>query len=375
MFIYSLTLEQYHSICDWNLGKHRRFDLSASTTVSLGAVFHCPSDPLEDSVEIAFLPSAEAPRLGEWTTLERGTGKVMPNGWTRFQSGDVIDNALYLSFTIFPDRHTWLSQANHIFRRLHLFNFEDYVIVDVIFFFLDILETTKNPPAGFLFLCPKEDFLTGSASFCWPACPAYWSLDPSGIDRLSSGDATQLGFPTLELTTEAMGDYWDDGVYEGLSQFHQAKGFDPYSQDIARHLGLPLFQLSSEVEAPFAYGMSIIENRQSNQVGSDGEDSDADIDSDCNSPDTQDCEPEYLLISACDASDPDVDAVTMPNEEEVHHPLSGYDGSEYREESNCGNQKMFAPPRSLNALMSIQLVSFLFLGLSWVYDHVSVSFV
>ncbi|KAF7377111.1 hypothetical protein MSAN_00130100 [Mycena sanguinolenta] len=344
----------------------RRANIDASISPPLQL---CPSEQYfivpailsEDSAEIAFLPSTEAPRLGEWTILERGTGKVMPNGWTRyFFSGDVIDNALYLSFTIFPDRYTWLSQANHMFRRLHLSDFEDYVVVDAIFFFLDILETARDPPMGFLFLCPKEDFQTGSSSFCWPACPAYWSLDPSGIDRLSPGDATEFGFPTLELTTEVLGDYWDDSVYEGLRQFHQARGFDPYSQNIALHLDLPLFQLSSEVDALFAY------------VGLDGEDSDADIDSDCNSPDTQGYEPEYSLISARDDPDPDVDAVTVPNEEEVHHPLSRHDGSEHQE-SNCGSQKMFAPSRSSNVLMSIQLVLISFLGLSWVYDHVSVS--
>ncbi|KAJ7446090.1 hypothetical protein FB451DRAFT_791228 [Mycena latifolia] len=51
----------------------------------------------------------------------------------------------------------------------------------------------------------------------------------------------------------AWGYCWDTRVYAGLRQFHKAKGFEPCSQDLARHLGHPLFQLSSGVEAPFVY--------------------------------------------------------------------------------------------------------------------------
>ncbi|KAJ6462828.1 hypothetical protein C8R45DRAFT_788709, partial [Mycena sanguinolenta] len=65
---------------------------------------------------------------------------------------------------------------------------------------------------------------------------AYWPLDPSGVDCLSPEDATQLGFPSFEPTTRVDGMYWDSSVYEGLRQFHEGKGFDPYSQDVARHL-------------------------------------------------------------------------------------------------------------------------------------------
>ncbi|KAF7377041.1 hypothetical protein MSAN_00122200 [Mycena sanguinolenta] len=129
MVVDSLTLEQYHRICDLNLRQRRRFYLSASTTVNLGAVFRCSSYPLEDSVEIAFSfsPSAEALRLCDWRTFKGSTGEVMPNGWTRFLSGDVFNNTLHLAFVIFLDRHTWLSQANHIFRRLNIMSrFEDY---------------------------------------------------------------------------------------------------------------------------------------------------------------------------------------------------------------------------------------------------------
>ncbi|KAJ7223421.1 hypothetical protein GGX14DRAFT_328709, partial [Mycena pura] len=70
---------------------------------------------------------------------------------------------------------------------------------------------------------------------------AYWSLDPAGLKRLSSQDAKGLGFPAIELKMRAHGHSWNGSVYDGLREFHQAKGFDPDSQDVARHLGYPLY--------------------------------------------------------------------------------------------------------------------------------------
>ncbi|KAJ7340583.1 hypothetical protein DFH08DRAFT_665092, partial [Mycena albidolilacea] len=71
----------------------------------------------------------------------------------------------------------------------------------------------------------------------------YWSLDSTGAKRLSSEDAASLGFPTTQLSTLVVGCSWDASVYAGISQFHQAKGFDPESQDVAQHLGRPLYEL------------------------------------------------------------------------------------------------------------------------------------
>ncbi|KAJ7687121.1 hypothetical protein B0H17DRAFT_984758, partial [Mycena rosella] len=100
-------------------------------------------------------------------------------------------------------------------------------------------------PPGYLFLCPRKD-LHPDDPICirLPDCPAYWSLDPTGVERLSAEEATDLGFPSFELTLVGSGDSWDSSVYDGLRQFHEAKGFDPYSQDVARHLGDQLYKLS-----------------------------------------------------------------------------------------------------------------------------------
>ncbi|KAJ7165908.1 hypothetical protein C8R46DRAFT_870128, partial [Mycena filopes] len=88
----------------------------------------------------------------------------------------------------------------------------------------------------------------------WPRCPAYWSLDPSGAERLSMEEATRLGFPCFNLKTEVHGR--DTSVYAGLRQFHQAKGFNAESQDVAQHLGRPFYQLSGNIDPLFAHGES-----------------------------------------------------------------------------------------------------------------------
>ena len=112
----------------------------------------------------------------------------------------------------------------------------------------------EKPPEGYLFLCPVQHLQPNPGSFQWPESPAYWSTDPFGTERLSTEEATDLGFPSIELTVNVNGHSWDESVYAGLRTFHRAKGFDPDTQDVARHLGYPLYQLSSNVEPIFAHG-------------------------------------------------------------------------------------------------------------------------
>ncbi|KAJ7035754.1 hypothetical protein C8F04DRAFT_921818, partial [Mycena alexandri] len=127
---------------------------------------------------------------------------------------------------------TWLSQANYIFTRLRITSdLEDYKLLQHVYFTLKIGNAGWEPPAGFLFLCPMKDFRTGRTSFRWPNRPVYWSLNPEGLEALSTEEAEQLGFPPFQFTTEVFGKFWDANVYAGLRKFHQAKGFDPDSQD------------------------------------------------------------------------------------------------------------------------------------------------
>jgi hypothetical protein len=120
-------------------------------------------------------------------------------------------------------------------------------LVDWVQFSVYIPFPGQNPPDGYLFICSSADFQTGRGSFRWPDRPAYWSLDCTGSEPLSAEEASCLGFPSIQLTTRIGVKFWDETVYAGVRKFHAAKGFDPDSQDVARELGYPLYELSVPV--------------------------------------------------------------------------------------------------------------------------------
>jgi hypothetical protein len=88
--------------------------------------------------------------------------------------------------------------------------------LDDISFNLGTCLTTSDPPEGFLFFCPSKEFQIGPSSFKWLECPAYWSLDLFGAEKLSLGDAVNFGFPSLKLSMTVSGSSWDGTVYAGV---------------------------------------------------------------------------------------------------------------------------------------------------------------
>ncbi|KAF7368452.1 hypothetical protein MVEN_00168300 [Mycena venus] len=232
MVLGSVSLQQYHSICCYNLARCRIITVSTSATINLGGILpNFSQHQVEISSEIAFLPDLDV-KIGRWLGA---AGLIMKDRWTRFDSTDVANCTLSANIGSYALGWTWLSQANHIFTRLNITsNFEKYVYVSNIGFEIRISRCTDDGPTGYLFVCPAKDLQTGASSFTWPDCPAYWSLDPLGVEHLSTDEATRLGFPSIELKIGACRRSWDASVYAGLRQFHRAKGFDPDSQDVAR---------------------------------------------------------------------------------------------------------------------------------------------
>ncbi|KAJ7095598.1 hypothetical protein C8R44DRAFT_813508 [Mycena epipterygia] len=168
----------------------------------------------------------------------------MDNGWSRFHSSSV-NGVLQRTIWRGTDWGCWLSQANYVFSQLPTaLNYEDCFLVHQIIYQLSFSDPSQTLPEGYLLLCPLEDLRANDATWLAnPECAAYWSLDPSGSQRLSAEEASRLGFPSLELKMAVPMQSWDGSVYTALGRFHAAKGFDPNSQDIARHLGYPLYEL------------------------------------------------------------------------------------------------------------------------------------
>ncbi|KAJ7077027.1 hypothetical protein C8R44DRAFT_723426 [Mycena epipterygia] len=182
----------------------------------------------------------------------------METGWTRFSTSDGIGEWDLVTLSIEwvkvdVSRRAWFSQANHVFSRLGInSNHEDYVLTHGCEFHLKFFPTNPTSAAGYLFICPREDLRAGLSSFRWPDCVAYWSHDPEGVERLGRDEATRLGFPAVHLQIKIQASRWNDHIYTGLRKFHEGKGFNPESQDVAHHLGYPLFEVYN-LPAPFAF--------------------------------------------------------------------------------------------------------------------------
>ncbi|KAF7353330.1 hypothetical protein MSAN_01521200 [Mycena sanguinolenta] len=262
MIVSHFDEDEYHELCSvYPNAKSKGFAVSTELSIQpVPVIFR--SIQLEPFHSDSFnkgtlFKMAEAPDVGYEQDLRWDCGgvqgNVLPNSWTRYDfcQGDDLLSRMRMTLSSCPPGtlKSWVAQANHIFAQIQaMSHLEDYVCPDRVVFHLELDDSCRNPPQAYLFVCPPEDFRAGG-------CPAYWSLDPSGVDRLSPAAAKTLGFPTIHIQTVIYGRFWDVDVYEGLRRFHQGKGFDPDSQDLARHLGYPLFELSSGKITPLEYGV------------------------------------------------------------------------------------------------------------------------
>ncbi|KAF7364426.1 hypothetical protein MSAN_01103600 [Mycena sanguinolenta] len=185
------------------------------------------------------------------------------DGAVRYNSRAVFGRRLHLHNRI--SAAPWLAQANYILNQLKVvLNHEDHKLVDLVIFTLKIGKTTLDPPDGYLFICSPEDFETGPMSIRWPDRPAYWSLDPSSSNPLSDGEASSLGFPTITQRTMVVGTFWDETVYAGLRKFDECKGFNPDSQDLAKELGHPLYEVCVPTSAATKWKWPVDRDDESN---------------------------------------------------------------------------------------------------------------
>ncbi|KAF7337233.1 hypothetical protein MSAN_02275700 [Mycena sanguinolenta] len=259
--ISSLREDQYHELCSgYPIAQSQYFQVSTEHPVGLG-IFRW------DSQYWTFTKITEPlqifPEELHWynSNYGRAPDELLPNSWIRyeFHRTHLLELKLEFSYEI---QKAWLAQANHIFAELdEVTHAEDYGTsltgcARSLFINRSTLATPVSPLARaiYSFVLPRE-FRTNTEpdanSYQWPACPAYWSLDPSGADRLSTEDAKSLGFPAIHIETSVVGKSWDHSVYEGLQRFHEGKGFDPEGREVARRLGCPLFEgLSNRVPFP-----------------------------------------------------------------------------------------------------------------------------
>ncbi|KAF7337164.1 hypothetical protein MVEN_02154400 [Mycena venus] len=360
LVIDALTLETYYEICHYYLDHPRHISISTPIPVKPGSVIHYSSSSQpEDLTEIVSMPVPCYIRHWRRPNSLIGDGMKMKNGWTRFRSNNAFNarvmTCVYPQFCRGAFHDWWLAQANHVFSRLGITsNLEDYVLVN------------NDPPAGFLFLCPGDDFQTGPLSFRWPDCPAYWSLDPWGVDRLSMEEATQLGFPLIQQTTEVWGCHWDDRVYAGLRHFDQGKGFDPDSQDVARHLGYPLFKLSSKIGPPFAHVLDVLDEGDLNALFTEDNSGTSASDS-ADEEDSWAKENDQDSSSSNDESEDIKSSVGDNDEFSAHELIASRESPDV--EPFVPQDEIVPVPWASKLLMNVQVALFLLLALFWLCDQ------
>ncbi|KAJ7442953.1 hypothetical protein B0H11DRAFT_2204353 [Mycena galericulata] len=167
--------------------------------------------------------------------IESSLMKSMANGWERqvvMTDTTASTDPCFMSISLkvkFERPESWLSQANRIFERLNVTcNKGNYALVDALEFTVIVEGRARGDVRGYLFVCLPEDFrLPGTSSFRWHDCPAYWSFDPTGAERLSTEAAIHLGFPPIQFRTRVKLKSWDDTVYGRTERIPQKSGIQP----------------------------------------------------------------------------------------------------------------------------------------------------
>ncbi|KAJ7643455.1 hypothetical protein DFH06DRAFT_1213266 [Mycena polygramma] len=363
----AISLEDYHDICCSHLSQRLHFR-TTNLPVKIGSIRHFPSAEYADSFEIACAPDCLSHNSGwcagdliigddwEWLDGDAEGTLMIGDGWIRANSSNVAE--VYrchvwvgVNGHASPYGYGWLPQANNIFHRLNITrDRKNYVYIDAVDHWLTFSASVEKLPAGYLFLCSHTDFESEHPrTFRVPECPAYWSLDPSGAERLTADQAQTLGFPDIEFRREVRERYWDDTVYVGIRHFHEAKGLDPFSLDAVIALGCPLTEITCDRDALLAHLV-----QGSVEVDESSE------------PNVK----EYPDI-AKGADDPDsrtgpIDAHSSPLRD--CEATNIYDLDDVSEGENISDSCRFevempAPSRSWNIIMSVQFALFLILGL------------
>ncbi|KAJ7676713.1 hypothetical protein DFH06DRAFT_1168875 [Mycena polygramma] len=379
----SLSLEDYHNICYSCQNRWQHFSISKNIFVKLGSIRHFPSPEYQGSLEIAFVPGSRVYDCGwstrdpivlhAWTTLSHtwetnkgiscnpeGTS-MLENGWIRINSVDAADT---YRRRIWADNSgsrvlsRWLAQANHIFHCLNITcSVQRCFLLEVVDYRLELSGPTHDLPPGYLFICPLAELQSDLAYFRVPDCPAYWSLDPSGVEGLNADEASVMGFSDIKFHMAVGGRSWDDNDYAGIRTFHESRGFDAYTQEAAIAMGCPLVEMTCDRYA-------LLGHSKSSGIVADSSKSEAVEYLDF----TEKQDERVLIPSPVDAVPSDCDEVRaegeriLPSNDEPDGPhVHATDRKSIYHSRNL-DAEIFKPSRSWSIVMSVQFALLIVLG-------------
>ncbi|KAJ6483398.1 hypothetical protein C8R45DRAFT_1075596 [Mycena sanguinolenta] len=236
---------------------------------------------LSDSLQLQDL-EVETWEYTQWGTSPSNEELVLlPNGWTRVGLAYLpIQEECQLRKMIHPTlealqeiRKCWLSQANHVMDKSGL-DADEYFIIDYLSLHLSItfdLDPFKlqgtfmaNTPRDDVYLFLPPAGVDGSGVHLAVHLPLesekyYWSLDPCGIERLPQDSLEELALPHIKCWAQVRGVQWSKEVYDSITKFHCAKGFDPTSQDVAIELGYPLVDVDRLINLIYCNTIEVVD--------------------------------------------------------------------------------------------------------------------
>ncbi|KAK7001918.1 hypothetical protein R3P38DRAFT_3367891 [Favolaschia claudopus] len=262
----SLDLESYYrKLIGLRLWQVRTIPLARHSTIRPHGVV---KDVAGDLQEVAYLQLNHTPakkwsfQLGNVVYPGYMGTDMLPNGWTRCSNKFAKHSQLRdFSFRLqlccgSPEAPQELfspfAQANYITSHLGT-ECSSYSFIGTIYASYSFTSWQLPESLGeiFLFLPPSRGFFTPNLTrCCFTTEEHYWSFDPSGKDRLSPNEALNLGLPQASLEILVSQIYVDEALFKDLHTFHTMKGFNADSQEIAKHLGLPLFYFGDEGDPP-----------------------------------------------------------------------------------------------------------------------------
>ncbi|KAJ7214990.1 hypothetical protein GGX14DRAFT_443557 [Mycena pura] len=231
----------------------------------------------DSMVPVAYIPNSSRIRIPHWVLhqcpdvlpFSEGDGHqerfCFPSGtFKTSEISKICNECPCLTSSIELDalarrRTSWLSQANHCISGTSFENRERktyYGTIDTLVCIIVVDTESRHQlrPEGtlreaYLFPCPIRVRHHGRRiGLEFPhADQWYWSLDPSGVTKMTLEKCDSIGLPRWKFLFLPTVNAWYEYHYNAIREFSETRGFDPYSDDATRRLGPALAETESYI--------------------------------------------------------------------------------------------------------------------------------
>jgi len=169
----------------------------------------------------------------EWTRIE----------FTRTSTTCNVDWFIYLRSI--ESMSSWVTQAHHIFAKLRSTSRqEDFAVIDELKCNVTVTLASLSEKLPYLFLrAPTAQVHGTRVIICLPESDwMRWSFNQSGVPSCTDIE-DGLPLPKIQYNLVAEGISFKSFFYDEMRRLYATNGFNPESEEIAKKLKLPLYQL------------------------------------------------------------------------------------------------------------------------------------